>query len=107
MSVRVPESSATGWPTIADLASFSGAPVNDPTLVTALNGAIAYGKDVLGEAYTGAITDNVFRACLDYAGSTYTERIAQSDIIIEGLQGSVSLSRYRRALLASRFVGIA
>lgn len=107
MTTRVPSSPATGWPSIADASSFTGVGENDATLIVALDRAVAYGKDVLGEAYTGEITKSVFGACLDYAGSVYTERIGGSDIIIEGLQGSVAISRYRRALLSSRFVAIA
>lgn len=107
MSTNVQPTPATGWPTIDDLASFTGVGKSDPTLVVALERAVSYGQNVLGEAYTGTVSKSVFGACLDYAGTIYTERIGSSDIVIEGLQGSVAISRYRRALLSDRFVAIA
>ncbi len=107
MSTRVPASTATGWPEIEDLAAFTGVGAGDANLLVALNRAVDYGRDVLGSAYTGEITQSVFGACLDYAGSVFTERIGSSDIVIEGLQGSVAVSRYRRALTAARFTAIA
>jgi hypothetical protein len=107
INTRVPVSTATGWPTIDEAATFISVDPTDPALIECLAKAISYGNIVLGDNFAGVIPDVVRTACLDYTGSTYTERIGQADIVIEGLQGSVSLSRYRRTLLAARFVGFA
>jgi hypothetical protein len=107
INTQVPASLATGWPTIDEAAAFIAVAPTDPALIECLAKAVSYGCIVLGDNFAGVIPDAVKTAALDYTGSTYTERIGQSDVIIEGLQGSVSLSRYRRTLLAARFVGIA
>jgi hypothetical protein len=107
--VNVTPSTATGWPTVDDLAAFlTNADKSDPALQWAIDKAVSYGADVLGDRYIGQISPGVFGACLDYAGSAYVERVGQNDIVIEGLQGSsISLARYRRFLQASRFTAIA
>ena len=106
-NTAVPISSATGWPTIDEAATFIQVSATDPVLQECLDKAISMGLIVLGDNYAGNVTMSVHAAALDYIGSCYTERIGQSDVVIEGLQGSVSLSRYRRTLLAARFVAIA
>jgi hypothetical protein len=107
VNTRVPVSGATGWPTIEEAAAFISVAPTDAALIACLDKAISVGVIVLGDNFAGVIPDAVKTACLDYTGSCYTERIGQSDVVIEGLQGSVSLSRYRRTLLAARFVAIA
>ena len=97
----------TGWPEIADLSVYTGVDQTDAALIWALDAAIDYGNLVLGDRFVGVVPDSVFRAALDYAGSIYTERIGQADIIIEGYQGSSPQQRYRRILLANRFVAFA
>lgn len=105
--VDVTPSLATGWPEIADLAAYTGVPESDPVLVNALGAAVDYGLITLGDRYVGPIGGAVFRACMDYAGSIYTERIGQADVTIEAIYGSTPITRYRRILLASRFTAIA
>lgn len=106
-SVNVPRASITGWPTIEDLGIFTGQDVSDEVLQSALKGAIDYGAGVLSDRFVGTVPDSVFQACLDYAGSIYTQRIGQADILVEGIQGTTPQQRYRRILLAARFVAIA
>jgi hypothetical protein len=105
--VNVGRAVITGWPEIADLAVYTGVDQTDASLLWALDAAVDYGNVVLSDRFVGVVPDSVFRACLDYAGSIYTERIGQADIIIEGYQGSSPQQRYRRVLLANRFVAIA
>lgn len=105
--VDVPRTTALGWPTIDDLASYAGVPASDPTLIASLDGAIDYGLLVLGDRYIGPVMGSVFRACLDYAASIYTERIGQADVQAEAFFGSTSITRYRRILLANRYTAIA
>lgn len=106
-NTAVPVSSATGWPTIDEAAVYISVSASDPVLAECLEKAISMGVIVLGDNFAGTIPGAVHTAALDYTGSCYTERIGQADVVIEGLQGSVSLSRYRRTLLAARFVAIA
>lgn len=106
-SVNVERAEITGWPDIADLAVYTGVDQADPSLQWALDGAVDYGNLVLSDRFVGVVPASVFRACLDYAGSIYTERIGQADLMIEGFQGSSPQQRYRRILLANRFVSIA
>lgn len=106
-AVDVPPSAATGWPDISLLAEYTGVGVADPVLVNALAAAVGYGNLVLSDRYVGPVNDAVVRACLDYAGSIYTERIGQADVSVEAMFGSTSITRYRRILLASRFTAIA
>jgi hypothetical protein len=106
-TVNVDRAVITGWPDIADLSVYTGVDQADPSLLWALDAAIDYGNVVLTGRYAGVVPASVFRACLDYAGSIYTERIGQADIIVEGFQGSSPQQRYRRILLANRFVAIA
>ena len=80
---------------------------NDPMLQVALDAAISYGASTLGDRYAGPVNASVFRGCLDYAASVYTERIGQADVAIESFYGSTPLSRYRKLLLSSRFTAIA
>lgn len=107
INTRVPVSGAIGWPTIEEAATFVQVSATDPVLHEMRDKAESYGISVLGDNYAGNITMAVHAAALDYIGSCYTERIGQADVVIEGLQGSVSLSRYRRTLLSARFVAIA
>jgi hypothetical protein len=106
-SVNVARATITGWPEIADLSVYTGVDSTDPSLQWALDGAIDYGNLVLSDRFIGVVPESVFRAALDYAGSIYTERIGQADLIVEGYQGSSPQQRYRRILLANRFVAIA
>jgi hypothetical protein len=105
--VNVGRINGTGWPTIDELALFSGVPATDETLLSSLSGAIDYGSLTLGDRWTGDVSDSIHRACMDYAASIYTERIGRADVQIEGFLGSTPLSRYRRVLLANRFTAIA
>jgi hypothetical protein len=105
--VAVPPSGATGWPTIDDLATFTGQPATDPDLVFALDAAISYGELTLGDRYLGPVSSSIHRAAMDYAGSIYTERIGQADVTIESFYGSTPLSRYRRILMTNRFTALA
>jgi hypothetical protein len=106
--VNVGRANLTGWPDIADLSVFTGVDQTDPSLQWALDGAIDYGNAVLGDRFTGVVSHSVYRACLDYAGSIYVERVGQADLIVEGMgQGSSPQQRYRRILLANRFVALA
>jgi len=106
-SVNAGRATITGWPEIADLSVYTGVDATDPSLLWALDAAIDYGNNVLGDRFTGVVPDSIFRASMDYAGSIYTERIGQADLIIEGYQGSSPQQRYRRVLLANRFVAFA
>jgi len=106
-TVNTGRSPVTGWPTISDLSVFTGVDEQDATLLWALDSAIDYGSSVLSDLFVGTVPPAVFGACLDYAGSVYTERIGQNDIIIDGAQGSTPQQRYRRILLALRYVAIA
>lgn len=106
-SVNAGRAAITGWPDIADLSVYTGVDQTDPALIWALDAAIDYGNVCLTDRFTGTVPDSVFRAAMDYAGSIYTERIGQADLIIEGYQGSSPQQRYRRVLLANRFVSIA
>jgi hypothetical protein len=106
-SVNVGRIAGVGWPTIDELSLFTGVPATDETLIASLQGGIDYGSLVLGDRWTGDVSDSIHRACLDYAGSIYTERIGRADVAIEGFLGSTPLSRYRRILLANRFTAIA
>lgn len=106
-SVNAGRAVITGWPEIADLSVYTGVDSTDASLQWALDAAVDYGNVVLSDRFTGVVPESVFRACLDYAGSIYTERIGQADIIIEGYQGSSPQQRYRRILLANRYVAIA
>lgn len=105
--VNAPRASITGWPTIEDASEFTGVDVGDEVLQQALAGAIDYGNIVLSDRFVGTVPTSVFAACLDYTGSMYTQRIGQADILVDGVQGSTPQQRYRRILLANRFVGIA
>lgn len=105
--VDVGRSDATGWPTINDLSVYTGVPETDPALQWALDGSVDYGLIVLGDRFVGPVSDTIFRACLDYAGSIYTERIGQADVAAEAYYGSTPLNRYRRVLMANRFTAIA
>jgi hypothetical protein len=105
--VNVGRADITGWPDIADLSVYTGVDQTDPALQWALDGAVDYGNLVLSGRYTGVVSASIFRACLDYAGSIYTERIGQADLMVEGFQGSSPQQRYRRVLLANRYVAIA
>jgi hypothetical protein len=96
-----------GWPTIEELSAFAGVPVTDETLISSLQGAVDYGSLVLGDRWTGDVSDSIHRACMDYAASIYAERIGRSDVAIEGYLGSTPTTRYRRVLLANRFTAIA
>jgi len=105
--VNVGRATITGWPDIADLSVYTGVDQADPSLQWALDASVDYGNVCLSDRFAGVVPASVFRACLDYAGSIYTERIGQADLIIEGYQGSSPQQRYRRVLLANRFVAIA
>lgn len=105
--VNVGRITGNGWPTIDELATFTGVPASDAALIVSLDGAIDYGSSVLGDRWSGDVSPSIHRACLDYAASIYTERIGRSDIMIEGFLGSTPLQRYRRSLLANRFTAIA
>jgi hypothetical protein len=106
-TVDVGRTAATGWPLIEDASKYTGIPATDDILIWALESAVDYGSLTLGERYGGPVTGSVFQACLDYAGSVYTERIGQSDISVEQFLGSTPLTRYRRILLANRYTAIA
>jgi len=106
-TVDVSRSAATGWPTIDDIAAYTGVPKTDVMLQVALDAAIDYGSLTLGDRYGGPVTDSIKHACLDYAGSIYTNRIGQADVAVEAYLGSTPLSRYRRILLANRYTAIA
>lgn len=105
--VDVPSSAATGWPTLEDLRDFTGVKTDDAMLTAALAAAISYGETTLGDRYVGPVNASIFRGCLDYAGSIYTERIGQADVTIEAFYGSTPLARFRKLLLVSRFTAIA
>ena len=106
-AVDVSPSPATGWPTIDDLSVYTGVPASDPNLVDALEASISLGSLILGDRYSGPISESVKRAAMDYAGSIYTERIGQADVSVEAFYGSTPLSRYRKILLTNRFTAIA
>jgi hypothetical protein len=106
-SVNVGRAAITGWPTITDLSVYTGVDQTDPSLQWALDASVDYGNVCLTDRFIGVVPESVFRACMDYAGSIYTERIGQADIMIEGFQGSSPQQRYRRVLLANRFVALA
>lgn len=106
-TVDVSPSPATGWPTIDDLSAFTGVSASDPTLQTALDAAISLGSLILGDRYAGPVSPVIKQAAMDYAGSTYTERIGQADVAVEAFYGSTPLSRYRRILMTNRFTAIA
>ena len=106
-AVDVDRSSATGWPTISDLSTFTGQPESDADLQWALDAGIDYGNLVLGNRWQGTYMDSVFRACLDYSASIYSARIGQADVMVETYYGSTPLNRYRRVLLANRYTAIA
>lgn len=100
------------WPTIDDAATFTSQSATDATLQWALDASIQYGKTVLGSVVVDGLEvpvepdDSVFHACLDYAGSLYTQRIGASDVVVDAY-GTTPQQRYRRVLLASRYVGFA
>lgn len=107
-AVDVPVTLATDWPTIEDMEAFTGvSAANDPMLQVALDAAISYGASTLGDRYVGPINGSIFRGCMDYAGSIYTERIGQADVTVETYFGSTPLTRYRKLLLTSRFTALA
>jgi hypothetical protein len=106
-NTAVPVSNATGWPTIAEAAVFVSVDPADPTLIDSLAKSISYGGHVLGDNFVGDVPDSVRTACLEYTGACYTERIGHGETDFMDMQGSISLSRYRRTLLSARFVAIA
>ena len=103
----------SSWPTIDALSLFTGQPPS-PVLQWALDASVSYGMTVLAETSNGDGTTtvnepnpSVFNGCLDYAASIYTQRISQADFFTSAEQGSTPQQRYRRLLLASRYVAIA
>jgi hypothetical protein len=112
VSLQYTRQSFAMWPTIADLEQFTKV-FADPVQEWALNAAVAYGVEVLGSTTVGGVTTvnppdaSVFAGCLDYAASIYTQRISQADFFTSPEQGSTPQQRYRRLLLASRYVAIA
>jgi hypothetical protein len=97
------------WPTIEDLEKFTRQTADD-VMQWALDASIQYGTTVLDVDADGVPYPpdaSVFNACLDYAGTLYTQRIGGNDVFVTGVEGSTPQQRYRRILLASRPVGFA
>lgn len=96
------------WPTLEQYATYLRltSPFDDAVQQT-LDAAISYGTRTGGDAFATEVPDDVFQACLDYAGSLYMERIGQSDQFTDPVQGSTPQQRYRRIILSARMVGFA
>lgn len=103
----VPQSPATGWPTIDELATFAQASAADDVLQQCLDDAIDYGSQVLGAGYVGPLPASGHRAAMTYAATNFTERIANADMIVDALSGPTAMTRYRRSLLACRYTAFA
>jgi len=96
------------WPTITDLEAFVRvSAADDPVMQWSLDSAINYAKIVLGVTDLPQPSESVFFACVEYAGSLYTQRTGQADYYTSPNEGSTPMQRYRKILLVNRPVAIA